>query len=464
MPRSSLSTVIALAALVAAGRAHAADVPLTIVKHPEFALTETEAKALLKGMSDLIRVANYPAGSNEDGSTYPADVACTGVNYTLRAIVDDASLFKDFVSGDTTLGFGGLANRDGEIFLFNTVTCAGLPGMAGCARRNTYPIAIALNGLYPSVWAHEQGHVAGKGHVREGCSIANDPKGERLRVLFCIAQRIPPNSSGLTTNECQAYVDGPVSGAAPEDLVLLNDPGLPATGASPPGNAPSLDQERFEALLTGVWHTIPFDDIDALSAEQVDYARSVLGSGERPETWQNALTILALRGEADDATRIDAFVKADLPPSRERDSSRLYAPVAAGMLAFRTRAPVAVGLIARAVSPELAETTVGKELATSYVRAGWNGAGYGGLTVYTAVAQSAAPAFVENNSALQGMAKSSALAPAIRDLSATIAGMVAPRTDVPLDEDTRKLADAALALALSVEEKGLRAALAAPAP
>lgn len=463
MPRNLLSMVVAAATLVAADRAFAADVPLTIVKRPDFSLSETEAKALLKGMSDLLRVDDYPAGTNADGSAYPADVACGSVQYVLRDIVDDPALFKDFDSSNTSIGFGALANRDGEIFLFNTVTCAGLPGMAGCARRNAYPIAIALNGLYASVWAHEQGHVAGKGHVRDGCSM-QDPKGERLRVLFCIAQRTRPNSSGLTTGECQAYVDGPISGAAPEEFTLLNDPGLPAAGASTAGNASSLDQDQFDALLTGVWHTIPFDDIDALSAEQVEFARSALASGDGLAAWQNALTILGLRGNADDASRIEAFVKADFAASRERDSARLYAPVAAGMLAFRTRAPAAAGFLAQAVTPELAEAAVGETLASSYVRAGWNGAGYGGVAVYAAVAQAALPEFVERNVALQGMANSSALAPAIRDISATIERIVGPRAAVPLDEDTQKMAEAALAIALAVEERGLRAALGAQTP
>lgn len=265
----------------------------------------------------LDRGASLLASSDGDG-----DTACPNQFHADVNVVTDALLPSSVSSEGDWLKF--LSDDRFSIYVVRNILWCGGPAVggvfAGCARKGG-PIAITGDFFNPVVVTHEIGHAQGNLHNQT--------------QQFLMFPRAKATNTRVTSGECDKFLIGQLFPVMVEEFPYMQDDGAPPMAAMADAAVDLGD------LLESFWHTPPVDEIALLDDSDIDRIRAIL-DGEPSALWPNALTILGLRGEADDFVFLEKAIamateglsagEADLPLA----SIRTNAEIALGMLYNRT--------------------------------------------------------------------------------------------------------------------------------
>lgn len=207
-----------------------------------------------------------------------------------------------------------------SIYVVRNILWCGGPAsggvFAGCARKGG-PIAIAEDFFTPVVVAHEIGHAQGNLH--------NSSEG------FLMFPRAKNTNTRVTQSECDNYLVGKLFPAVPDDFPYQQE------DENAPMAAVVDAVADLDELLSSVWHSPPADVIAMLTEEDIQTIRDLV-AGEPNSKWPNALTILGIRGEADDFVLLEDAI--------HRATEALISGTSdAPLLTIRANAAIALGVL-----------------------------------------------------------------------------------------------------------------------
>lgn len=310
------TTVAALmAALPAAGQTR--DHALTVAVWTRDAATDAEIAALVAQASAILT----------------AETGCTGVTLSLAGVTAG---FPQGVPSviDTEADFLKLRRTGASINVVDTINWCdrAQPNVGGCTRRGTFPIAVVIGAsaaVQPVKWVHEIGHSQG---LPDRCD--DRPSNCASDIGWVMAGVLDTRNTRIGDAECESL------GGRRNFPVIETQSDAPLP---------------LDAFLMQEWrHGIPFAAIRSLTDEQVNAARDFAFSAPGPMS-QNALTVIALRGDDADLDRMLDMLRvgaeAGAPPDRVRAVAAVKRQVPLSLGLYLSHAPSDRGIAAlRALS------------------------------------------------------------------------------------------------------------------
>lgn len=341
---------------------------LTVAANTNIQVTSRQVNNVVDGMDLLVLRSDYRAGRNADGSTFPADVACAGVDYQLQGggLVRHAALPQTFVSSSQQFGWNAFRSAvRADLYIVNSITCGTVTNAAGCAPLGGKPrIVKATTGLDPQVWVHEDMHTLGIGHSNMPpetvcpTNFRNSPEGTWRRIMYC---RVNANAKGLTRSECEDIggTPAPVAISGPEMAAVAI-----AEEVAPQGAIPDDLRAALERPYAGA-----FQD---LSQDEIGIVRSILRDRSEVDLLDGSVQALGEVGDLSDAHLMLDFLEDRSLDGPEIVVAKIAVPPAAYQIAARLAPDEATSLIAQVFAysdPERASEILGNAGESLWIQA-----------------------------------------------------------------------------------------------
>ena len=368
---------------------------LTVAANPALAASDAEIDAILAEMNRVMAM-----------KAFPFDTPCPDVRFRRSGNVIVNPDLLPIGTFDELVGSMRRAAPTANVLMVMGIDCSGVTA-AGCGNVGSEPLVVGqAPGFEAQLWLHERGHNVGLQHAADPPTVDTSVQPEiGMRFMFW---QLGVGHLAKTADECHhfeaaalssvsrvqaptvlaaAAPNGALPDAPPETLGTSAGGTVEATGApSDPvaaaveaGRQAGLTDAAFKAVGPPWMHGAPLETLKALGPADLDSIRALFAKPPN-QFWPAAIQVLAIVGDANDATLLRRALDLPLPavpPGASPGSlqqfrtllqTKLVAPRALGILANRTQSNVAVESLTHAADLGHATELVGAPTAETLSR------------------------------------------------------------------------------------------------